>query len=79
MLIVGPIVVFELDSRIGMSLVGVIFGLSGAGHFLAAQKENSARGLRKGLGIFLMLFGLFTLVVMIIMFARGEQLSVSSP
>lgn len=78
MLAVGPVAMFELDSRVGMLLAGVVFGLSGVGHFLAAEKETSTRGLRKGIGLFLILFGLFTIVVMTIMFVRGEQLSTSS-
>jgi uncharacterized membrane protein (UPF0136 family) len=79
LLVVGPIVMFELDSRLGMLLAGVVFGLGGVGHFLAAEKETSTRGLQKALGVFLILFGLFTIVVMTIMFVRGEQLSTSPP
>ncbi len=78
MLVVGPIATFELDPRIGMLLVGGIFVLSGGGHFMVADKEISGRWLRKGLGIFLILFGVFTIVVMLVMFIRGEQLSTSS-
>lgn len=79
LLTVGPIVALDLDPRLGMLLAGVVFGLRGVGQFLVADKQISGRGLQKGLGIFLMLFGLFTIVVMVIMFVRGEQLSTSPP
>lgn len=72
---VAPFAVYDLDPRIGILLTGLIFGLSGVGNFLAAEKESTARGLRKALGVFLILFGLFTVAVMIIMFIRGEHLS----
>lgn len=79
MLVVGPVVVFKLDSRIGMLLAGVVFGLNGLGQFFVAEKQTSGQGLQKGIGVFLILFGLFTVVVMLIMFVRGEPLPTSSP
>jgi hypothetical protein len=79
MLVVAPFVLYDFDSRIGMILVGVVFGLSGVGHFRASYKETFARGLRKSLGIFLILFGFFTVAAMVVMFFRGEHLSSTPP
>ncbi|MBN2388223.1 MAG: hypothetical protein JXB85_14495 [Anaerolineales bacterium] len=78
MLAVGIPVTFDLDARIGMLVVGVVFCLSGTGNVLVAPKEIRWRGLHQGAGIFLILLGLLTIATMVIMFARGEQMSGSS-
>lgn len=76
MVAVGSVVALKLDERIGMLLAGVIFGLSGVGNWLVAARESHMRGLRRALAVFLMLFGLFTIIVMVIMFIRGDRLGV---
>lgn len=73
MVVVGGVVMLNLDDRIGTLLIGVIFGLSGIGNWLVAEREHHARGLRKAMAVFLTLFGLFTIVVVVIKFIRGEQ------
>lgn len=77
LLAVGLVALLKLDARLGMLLAGVIFLLSGVGNFLVAQKESRGRGLRRALGIFLILFGLLTVAVMIVMFVLGQPLSVA--
>lgn len=71
---VGGVVMLNLDDRIGTLLIGVIFGLSGIGHWLVAERKGRyARVLHRAMGVFLTLFGLFTVVVVVIKFIRGEQ------
>lgn len=76
MLVMFPVIKMGLDSRIGMSLAGVIFMLNGAGQILLAQKspKGARASVGKGTGIFMIVFGMFTLIVMIIMLAIGQEL-----
>ncbi|MDA0246379.1 MAG: hypothetical protein OT477_23465 [Chloroflexi bacterium] len=69
-----PVQQFGLDERLGMALVGLVFGFSGVGHVLTAEQETQWGCLHRGFGTGLIIFCLFTAVVMAIMFVRGEEL-----
>lgn len=69
-----PIHQFGVDTRLGMALVGLVFGFSGVGHVLTAAHDDQWGCLYRGFGAGLIVFCLFTAVVMAIMFVRGEEL-----
>ena len=75
MVITGMTVELGVDTRIGMIGVGLTFGCSGIGQFLKANQVSNQQW-RKGLAGCLILFGLFTVVVMLLMFLMGESLNV---
>ncbi len=73
---IGPVMELNLDARLGMLLVGIIFGLNGLGNLQIAKRDNSK--LRRVSGIFILLFGVFIILGMITMFALGEPLNIES-
>jgi hypothetical protein len=69
-----PVHQFGLDTRLGMALVGLVFGLSGVGHVLTAADEEPWGCLHRWVGGGLIAFCLLTAVVMVVMFVTGEEL-----
>ena len=69
-----PVQQFGVDERLGMGLVGLVFGLSGVGHVLTAEHEGQWGCLHRGIGGGLIAFCLLTAVVMVVMCVTGEEL-----
>ena len=72
-----PSIQFGVDARIGMMLVGVVCGLAGRGWLLLAdQFRDAGRNWRRTTGIGLLLFGGFTIMVMITLFVLDQPLNI---
>lgn len=72
---VGMVEKFGLDDRVGMLIVGVLFGLSDVGHYRISQEEASRMGGgRRVVSFVLIPFGVLWLATALILFARGEHL-----
>lgn len=74
MLVAGIAISLGADPRLGMMLVGLLLGLAGLAQVRAARRGETPRGLRTGMGAFLVLFGLFTIGAMTLLLVLGERL-----
>jgi hypothetical protein len=72
----GPVMYFDLDKRIGVLFMGIIFFLAGAGNWVTIAKE-SMKGVRvagRVIAVFLMVFGFFLVAADIALFAAGRMI-----
>ncbi|MBN1531363.1 MAG: hypothetical protein JXA20_01745 [Spirochaetes bacterium] len=72
----GPVMYFDLDKRIGILFMGIIFFLAGAGQWVTISKESTkgVRGAGKVIAVFLMVFGFFMVAADIALVATGRML-----
>lgn len=70
----GPIIYFDMDKRVGVLFMGIIFALAGAGN-IAAHQEEPLKGVRiaaKVIGGFLLAFGVLVAVAAILLLVAGR-------